>query len=153
MNLKLNLTVHSPNAKNDATNLAIQLGERNLRRVKVEQLKEAPRDGELSPAEWSNIITLVISSGFALGAVKAIFDLLKGVFVDIPKSKIEANTKIHEIDSNKEIADAEINQKSKYVEFDFECGDKKYSFKVTKNDEEERSAILDAIMELEKNCK
>ncbi len=92
MEIKLKLILNTENAVEDATALADSLMTKNLRRTKVEHERSEPKEGELSPAEWSNVITLLVSSGFALGAVKSVIDLLKGLLVEIPKAKLEAGT-------------------------------------------------------------
>ncbi len=153
MEIKLKVTINTKQAVEDASALAERLNTKNLRRTKVEQKRTEPKEGELSPVEWSNVITLLVSSGFALGAVKTLFDLLKGVFVEIPKAKIEADTKKYEVDSAEKVELAKLDQAANYVELNVECGDRKYNFRLTNDSHEKEQDILDTIKELEENCK
>ena len=162
--MEIIITINTEKAVKDTSKIVETLKNKNLRRTKIEQLKSNPKEDELDIIEWTNVITVLISSGFALGVVKSIFDLLKGKFVDLEKTKIEDRRKEQEIktnleierlksESNERIELSKIKQQKNYFEISFECKEKKYNFKFTKEDIEQEQAIYDANIELEKNCK
>ena len=160
MNITISINLHTSTPIEDTTKLAEILKNKNLRRTKVKQLTATPNTGELSTIEWSNIIVISISSGFALGTLKVIFDLLKGGLIELPKTKIEAKTKMRELEirkeielakiaSNERIEQAKTEQTAKYIELKIEANGRKYHFNLTRNDGEQEKIILDTIMALE----
>lgn len=190
MDIKVSITVHSENAVMKATEITDKLKSENLRRTKVEQLTKPGRKDVLAPSpELMNVVKLLITSGFALGAVKGLLDILKGLLVELPKERIKAEVEKYKVDAEKSVKEEEIKSTEKnrqreidakkevqlkelelrkaeldsneeleedklelqqnYIEFNIEKGDKKYAFKLTKDDEQQQNDILKAIMDLE----
>lgn len=153
MNIKLNIAFETNDPVEDAKSFTDELKDKNLRGAKVRQLTTKPKEGELSVVEWFNVIELMIGSGFALGVVKGLFDLLRGRLVELPKAKIESETTKYEIDTNKELEYARMNHREHEIKLDFECGDKKYHFALTKENHAQEDEIIDFIKKLESDCK
>lgn len=164
MSIKLKINLHTDDAVNEATQIAKQLKDKNLRGVKVRQPEAEPEDGQLDMAEYLPLIETVIKSGLATAFVTQLFGLLKNGFFTKSKeiasnerlktAEIEANKEIEKakLENEQQIKNAETEQKRDYIELAFECGEKKMNFKLTKDDPEQQKQIMQAIMEMQNNC-
>lgn len=162
MEVTCNITINTENGVKEASEITERLQDKNLRRTRIKQLKEEPKEGTLSEVEWANMITVAVSSGFAATTMKAVFELLKGRLVDLPKARLDAETKRYEADTNKEVENARIESNERIererskpkaaINMDLECNGKTYSFTIEDNTEEERQRIMQKLRELEQNC-
>ncbi len=139
--IKLTVKLHSQEAVEEATKFTNNLKIKNLRGVRVSQEEAKPVEGTLDMGEYLPYIKLIIESGLATAALTQLVGLLKNGFFTTSK-QIKADTLI----KNKE-----IEAQQKQVEFNFECKDKKFNLKFTKDDSEQK--ILETINNLmEKHC-
>ena len=155
MSIKLKISLHTDNALNEATQIAKQLKDKNMRGVKVRQAEAEPEDGSLDFAELLPWVSLAISSPFvktvALKVIDMVNERLKTLSNErIEKDKLEVESQ--KIASNERIKMAETEQKRDYIELAFECGEKKMNFKLTKDDPEQQKQIMQAIMEMQNDC-
>lgn len=160
MSIKLKINLHTDDAVNEATQIAKQLKDLNLRGAKVRQSEAAPEDGTLGVEGYMPLIEVLVQSGFAAAFVTQLFGLLKNGFftkskeiaskerIALEELRIKERSTIAE--SNQKLD--EIAQKRDYVDLSFECGETRLSFKLTKDDPEQQMQIIQAIMEMQRNC-
>jgi len=142
-----------------ASTFANDLKEINLRGVKVSQAEKEPEEGALGYAEFLPLLELAISSGFAAAVVTSVFGLLKGIFVENRKAKIESEIEKQRIASNERIELSKIEKEAlvekmktehqpEPIELMFENKGKKINFKITRFDDAEKAELLNIVKKM-----
>jgi len=161
--MEIKISFNTQNPVGDATDVTQQLKDKNLRRTRVEQLKQKPDDSSLSPFEWTQFVMLTVSSGLTGMIFKSVFDFLKAKLVDKPLAheteetkRLEIKTKheieITKIESAERIENKKIEQQTNFITLDFECNGKKISLKLTKGNDDELNTVMEKIAALEEQC-